>query len=109
MSSIASGSGGRPSTDISRRSASGNFEIRPEQRPWTVSFYVPLSKKPSFRDAYGGGILHPQIGERAVPLRMSVGRTEPKQKRNLTFSDGRFAHGIFPARPRARPTILTAD
>src|SRR5690349_15704217 len=45
MSSIASGSGGRPSTDISRQIASGNFEIRPERRPWTVSFYVPLSKR----------------------------------------------------------------
>jgi hypothetical protein len=45
----------------------------------------------------------------AVHLGMSVGRTEPKQKRNSTFSDGGFAHGIFPTRPRARPTILAAD
>jgi hypothetical protein len=45
MSSITSGSGGRSSNDISRRIGSGNFEIRPEQRLQTVSFYVPLSKR----------------------------------------------------------------
>ena len=45
MSSITSGSGGRSSNDISRRIGSGNFEIRPEQRLQTVSFYIPLSKR----------------------------------------------------------------
>src|SRR5208283_3736045 len=45
MSSITSGSGGPPSTDIYRRIVSGHFEIRQERRPRTVSFYVPLSKR----------------------------------------------------------------
>jgi hypothetical protein len=38
-------SGGRPSTDISRRIVFGNSGIRHERRPQTVSFYVPLSKR----------------------------------------------------------------
>ena len=45
MSSITSRSGGRPSTDISRRIVFGNSGIRHERRPQTVSFYVPLSKR----------------------------------------------------------------
>ena len=45
MSSITSGSGGPPSTDIYRRIVSGHFEIRQERRPRTVSFYIPLSKR----------------------------------------------------------------
>ncbi|HEY5138802.1 MAG TPA: hypothetical protein VIJ25_05710, partial [Methylococcales bacterium] len=45
MLSITSESGGRPSTDISRRIVSGNSGIRHDRRPQTVSFYVPLSKR----------------------------------------------------------------
>ena len=44
MSSIASGSAEPPSTDISRRIVSGNFEIRPERLPQAVSLYVLFSK-----------------------------------------------------------------
>jgi hypothetical protein len=49
MSSITSGSGGLPFTDIYRRIVSGHFEIRQERRPRTVSFYVPLSKRTLYR------------------------------------------------------------
>ena len=49
MSSITSGSGGPPFTDIYRRIVSGHFEIRQERRPRTVSFYVPLSKRTQTR------------------------------------------------------------
>ena len=80
-----------------------------EDMPTSSSRNLNAGTALPFRDAFGGGILHPQIGEWVVHLGMSVGRTEPKQKRNSTFSDGGFAHGIFPARPRARPTILAAD
>jgi len=45
MSSITSESGGRLSIDISRQIVSGNFVIRHDRRPQTVSFYVPLRKR----------------------------------------------------------------
>src|SRR5208283_741081 len=73
MSSITSGSGGPPSTDIYRRIVSGHFEIRQKRRPRTVSFYVPLSKRTrhglthrvfvSFADAKLTAPCFTQVGE----------------------------------------------